>query len=68
MRELREMEFRYPVQLEIQRAIAKALTKADEALVNLRQQRHTLVIEKQALMQQLLTGKRRLAIRESTHA
>lgn len=45
--------------LEEQRRIAAILQDADAIIMSLQHQRDTLKIQKQALMQQLLTGKRR---------
>ncbi|WP_296126693.1 restriction endonuclease subunit S [Pseudomonas sp. Ga0074129] len=60
MRELKEIEFRYPTDKAEQQKIAQVLSTADAEVANLQAQLATLKLEKKALMQQLLTGQRRV--------
>jgi type I restriction enzyme S subunit len=55
------MKFSVPI-LGEQNKIAKVLTNADKEIVILEQQLADLKQEKKALMQQLLTGKRRVTV------
>ena len=48
--------------LEEQSKIAGLLLNADEKVQSLKNQVHSLRVEKKALMQQLLTGKRRVLV------
>ena len=60
MRELKEKDFKITVQIQEQQKIATTLTTADREIELLSTQLETLKQEKKALMQQLLTGKRRV--------
>jgi type I restriction enzyme S subunit len=60
MRELKEKDFKYPIDVEEQKKIASILTNADNEIELLELQFDDLKLEKKALMQQLLTGKRRV--------
>ncbi|AYM88770.1 restriction endonuclease subunit S [Pseudoalteromonas agarivorans] len=60
MRELKEKDFKYPTDIREQERIASVLTNADKEIDLLEQQLADLKQEKKALMQQLLTGKRRV--------
>ena len=62
MRELKEKDFKITVQIQEQQKIATTLTTADREIELLSTQLETLKQEKKALMQQLLTGKRRVII------
>ena len=62
MRELKEKDFKITVQIQEQQKIATTLTTADREIELLSTQLETLKQEKKALMQQLLTGKRRVHI------
>lgn len=62
MRELKEKDFKYPNSIKEQQKIALVLTNADNEIGLLEQQLADLKQEKKALMQQLLTGKRRVKI------
>lgn len=64
MRELKEKDFKYPTDIREQEKIASVLTNADKEIDLLEQQLADLKQEKKALMQQLLTGKRRVKIDE----
>lgn len=55
------MEFPCPL-LEEQQKIAAVLSTADEEITALQQKLDALKQEKKALMQQLLTGKRRVLV------
>jgi len=54
-----------PPSIEEQKKIATLLTTADQEIDNLRAQLNHLKQEKKALMQQLLTGKRRVKVEEA---
>lgn len=62
MRELKEKDFKMPVNVEEQQKIAAVLTATDNEIDTLKQTLCRLKTEKQALMQQLLTGKRRVFV------
>tara|TARA_R110000851_G_scaffold29912_1_gene81883 strand:+ start:9081 stop:10247 length:1167 start_codon:yes stop_codon:yes gene_type:complete len=62
MRELKEKDFKYPTDIREQERVASVLTNADKEIDLLEQQLADLKQEKKALMQQLLTGKRRVKI------
>ena len=64
MRELKEREFRAPECANEQAAVSDLLDGAVEEVVALAKQRECFEIEKRALMQQLLTGKRRVKVEE----
>ena len=58
---INKAHFRFP-SLEEQQKIASVLTNADNEIKLLKQQLADLKQEKKALMQQLLTGKRRVTV------
>ncbi|MGC6012700.1 restriction endonuclease subunit S [Enterobacter kobei] len=60
MRELKEKEFNVPSDINEQKKIVAILTAIDQGIEILRQKIIFLKQEKKALMQQLLTGKRRV--------
>jgi type I restriction enzyme S subunit len=62
MRELKEKDFKHPNSIKEQQKIALILTNADNEIGLLEQQLADLKQEKKALMQQLLTGKRRVKV------
>ena len=62
MRELKEKDFKYPIDITEQIKIASVLTNSDKEIELLKQQLADLKQEKKALMQQLLTGKRRVKV------
>ncbi|OEE37050.1 restriction endonuclease subunit S [Vibrio ordalii] len=62
MRELKEKDFRVPVDMAEQQKVAAVLTAADQEISALQQKSDALKQEKKALMQQLLTGRRRVKI------
>ncbi|MEH6594842.1 restriction endonuclease subunit S [Pseudoalteromonas marina] len=62
MRELKEKDLKYPKDKQEQQKIASVLTNADNEIELLEQQLADLKQEKKALMQQLLTGKRRVKV------
>ncbi|MFT6925108.1 MAG: type I restriction enzyme S subunit [Psychromonas sp.] len=64
MRELKKNDFKYPSDIKEQQKIASVLTASDKEIELLEQQLSDLKQEKKALMQQLLTGKRRVKIKE----
>lgn len=66
MRELKEKDFKYPIEKEEQQKIATVLTNADKEIELLEQQLADLQQEKKALMQVLLTGKKRVVVEEET--
>ena len=66
MKELKEKEFRAPRDIKEQQKITSALTAADEEIVSLQRKLDCLKQEKKALMQALLTGKRRVVL-EAAH-
>lgn len=61
---LKILEFSLPLLIEEQQKIAAVLTNADKEIELLEQQLADLQQEKKALMQQLLTGKRRVVVDE----
>lgn len=62
MRELKEKEFKFPLDKAEQKKIATILSNADQEIELLEQQLNDLEQEKKALMQVLLTGKRRVKV------
>ncbi len=62
MRELKEKDFKYPLDKSEQQKIATVLTNADKEIELLEQQLADLQQEKKALMQVLLTGKKRVLV------
>ncbi|PSJ45250.1 restriction endonuclease subunit S [Zobellella endophytica] len=62
MRELKEKEFKVPLDIEEQKKISAVLSIADREIDTLQQKLDALRQEKKALMQQLLTGKRRVLV------
>ncbi|WP_107111800.1 restriction endonuclease subunit S [Shewanella algae] len=62
MRELKEKDFKVPVDMVEQQKIAAVLSSADQEISALQQKLDALKQEKKALMQQLLTGKRRVLV------
>ncbi len=62
MRELKERDFKYPKSKAEQQKIASVLTAADKEIELLQAKLSHLKDEKKALMQQLLTGKRRVKL------
>jgi type I restriction enzyme, S subunit len=62
MKELKEKEFKIPIDIEEQQKITSALTAADQEIATLQRKLDCLKQEKKALMQQLLTGKRRVLV------
>lgn len=62
MRELKEKNFRLPLDINEQQKIAAVLSAADAEIATLEKKLACLKDEKKALMQQLLTGKRRVMI------
>ena len=62
MRELKERDFKYPLDKTEQQKIATVLTNADKEIELLEQQLADLQQEKKALMQVLLTGKKRVVV------
>lgn len=66
MRELKQKEFKIPVELEEQEKIAAVLSAADQEITLLQGKLDALKQEKKALMQQLLTGKRRVKVQSET--
>lgn len=62
MRELKEKDFRVPLNIAEQQKIAAVLSTADQEITALQQKLDALKQEKKALMQQLLTGKRRVTL------
>ncbi|WP_407161435.1 restriction endonuclease subunit S [Aeromonas caviae] len=65
MRELKEKDFKVPLDANEQQKIAAVLSTADQEITTLQQKLDALKQEKQALMQQLLTGKRRVKVEEA---
>lgn len=63
MRELKEKDFKYPLSKVEQQKIATVLTNADKEIELLEQQLADLQQEKKALMQVLLTGKKRVLVK-----
>lgn len=64
MRELRETDFMFPVDKLEQQKIASVLSAADKEIEAIQQKLTCLKQEKKALMQQLLTGNRRVKVDE----
>lgn len=64
MRELKEKSFKYPIDKLEQQKIATVLTNADKEIELLAQQLADLQQEKKALMQVLLTGKKRVKLND----
>lgn len=64
MRELKEKDFKAPESLEEQEKISAVLSNVDQEIETLRSQLDALKQEKKALMQTLLTGKRRVSVDE----
>lgn len=64
MKTLKERHFSFPSCSADQKVITEILDAADHELANLKEQRRLLVVEKSGLMQQLLTGKRRVRLDE----
>lgn len=62
MRELKEKDFKYPSDIFEQKKIASVLTAADKEVELLEAKLAHLKKEKKSLMQQLLTGKRRVKV------
>ncbi len=62
MRELKERDFKYPISKVEQQKIASVLTSVDKEIEVLEAKLAHLKLEKKALMQQLLTGKRRVSL------
>lgn len=62
MRELKEKDFRLPLDIKEQQKIADVLSAADAEISILEKKLTCLKDEKKALMQQLLTGKRRVKV------
>ena len=60
MENLVEFEFHSPIEIEEQTAIAEVLTEMDAELAVLEQRREKTRALKQAMMQELLTGRTRL--------
>lgn len=65
MRELKERDFKIPLDIGEQQAIANVLTTADQEIDALQKRLDHLKLEKKALMQQLLTGKRRVQLEDA---
>lgn len=65
MRELKEKDFRLPLDIKEQQKIAAVLSAADAEISTLEKILACLKDEKKALMQQLLTGKRRVKVDEA---
>ena len=63
MRELKEKDFKVPVDMIEQQKIAAVLSTTDQEISALQKKLDALKQEKKALMQQLLTGKRRVTLR-----
>lgn len=64
MKELRKWRFSVPTSLVDQQKIVAALDTAERRIENYQRQRTSLLDQKTALMQQLLTGKRRVHVRK----
>ena len=62
MRELKEKDFKVPLNIDEQQKIAAVLSAADQEITVLEQKIAALKQEKKALLQQLLTGKRRVTL------
>ena len=65
MRELKEKDFRLPLDIKEQQKIAAVLSAADAEISTLEKKLACLRDETKALMQQLLTGKRRVKVDEA---
>ena len=65
MKELKEKEFKFPIDVNEQKKIDSVIVAADREIKILQQKLACLKQEKKALMQQLLTGKRRVKVDES---
>ncbi|HGX9299790.1 TPA: restriction endonuclease subunit S [Escherichia coli] len=65
MRELKEKDFRLPLDIKEQQKIVAVLSAADAEISTLEKKLACLRDEKKALMQQLLTGKRRVKVDEA---
>lgn len=65
MRELKEKDFRLPLDIKEQQKIAAVLSAVDAEISTLEKKLACLKDEKKALMQQLLTGKRRVKVDEA---
>ena len=61
-KDLEALSVEYPISPEEQQKIAAALATADQEVSVLQQKLDALKQEKKALMQQLLTGKRRVLV------
>ncbi|MFM5332730.1 restriction endonuclease subunit S [Aeromonas veronii] len=61
-KDLEELSVDYPISQEEQQKIAAVLTTTDKGITALQQKLDALKQEKKALMQQLLTGKRRVKV------
>lgn len=66
--DLKSLKVRVPASREEQGAIANVFVKEDRVIAGLTVQLRRLNVEKKALMQQLLTGKRRVKIDETERA
>jgi type I restriction enzyme S subunit len=66
--ELNKIEVRFPTDASEQTAIAKVLSDMDAEIAALEQRHEKTCALKQALMQELLTGKTRLVKPEAAHA
>ena len=64
LRELKEKRFFYPVEKEEQKAIANLLFRQENTIQALENYKECLAHQKKALMQQLLTGKRRVKVND----
>jgi type I restriction enzyme S subunit len=64
-KDFEKLDFLCPPSFEEQQKIAAILIAADDEILNLQQKLACLKQEKKALMQQLLTGKRRVKVNES---
>lgn len=62
LRELKEKEFKFPIDLHEQEKIDSVLSSTDQMIELLHKKLDSLKQEKKALMQQLLTGKRRVQV------
>ncbi|NNH79694.1 restriction endonuclease subunit S [Rhizobium laguerreae] len=62
MRELKKVKFKMPISIDEQRSIAQLFAHTDRVLEHHKAQLSTLGLEKRALMQQLLTGRRRVIV------
>ena len=62
MRELKNKDFRMPIDIEEQQRIAEVLSFSDQEISQLQQKIDYLMREKKALMQQLLTGNVRVKV------